>query len=172
MFVPGTPFQPSLMFTIRPGVEWSIFQGVKSMTGLFTNNRLWWKSLPGTNTMSVGQMSVGQILYSTNVCWANVCSWNVYWPNVRWPNVCWPNVCWPNICCPNICCPNICCPKVCCPKVCWKISIVPMFVNLILFWTCILKCFSAKCLSMKCFFDNNTPALSPIRATCLIYLQL
>ncbi len=144
------------MFSIRAGVEWSTFQVVKSMISLHTNNRLCCKSLPGTNTMSVGQMSVGQmsvgqmsagemsvaqILYWTVVRRANVCSWNVYWPNV-----CWPNICWPNICCPKVCCPNICCPKVC-----WKISIVPMFVNLILFWTCLLKWFSAKCLSMKCF---------------------
>ncbi len=45
MFVPGKPFQSSLIFARKAGAY-------RSKLALLTNNRLVWKGLPGTNTLA------------------------------------------------------------------------------------------------------------------------
>ncbi len=51
MFVPGKPFQPSLMFESKAGAYLSreIFTILQDLPANF---RLDWKSLPGTNTLA------------------------------------------------------------------------------------------------------------------------
>jgi len=56
MFVPGTAFQPCLMFGVRPELTQvkrllsAPLQGM--LLALPTNIRLGWKGLPGTNTVA------------------------------------------------------------------------------------------------------------------------
>ncbi len=51
MFVPGKPFQPSVVFAGGQSLpEWSTFQG--RLLASPTNTTLGWKGLPGTNTLA------------------------------------------------------------------------------------------------------------------------
>jgi hypothetical protein len=56
VFVPGRPFQPSLIFWIRPvaylRVEHPKSASLSYATVLPVNIRLGWKDLPGTNTLA------------------------------------------------------------------------------------------------------------------------
>ncbi len=57
MFVPGKPFQPSLMFVRQArGIPWSESAPERCFTqvgsGLAANIALGWKCFPGTNTLA------------------------------------------------------------------------------------------------------------------------
>ncbi len=56
MFAPGTLFQPSLMFAGKPGayprVDHLKDVSLGQAPALPVNTRLFWKGLPGTNTLA------------------------------------------------------------------------------------------------------------------------